>query len=116
MNKTPKENFWEYTVDADVNEVKELVSLIKNQLSDNKFSDCVCTSLEEFLINIIETNEKLNTIDIILDVSKESVKIYIKDLGVNRNDFTFKNETEFKRTQDYAEVLGMNSNLITIEN
>ena len=116
MNKTPEENFWEYTVDADVNEVKELVSLIKNQLSDNKFSDCVCTSLEEFLINIIETNEKLNTIDIILDVSKESVKIYIKDLGVNRNDFTFKNETEFKRTQDYAEVLGMNSNLITIEN
>ena len=51
--------------------VKELVSLNKNQLSDNKFSDCVCTSLEEFLINIIETNEKLNTIDIILDVSKE---------------------------------------------
>lgn len=38
------------------------------------------------------------------------------NLEVNINDFTFKNETEFKRTQDYTEVLGMNSNLITIEN
>lgn len=115
MNKTPGENFWEYTVDADVNEVKELVSSIKNRLNDNKFSDCVCTSLEEFLINIIETNDKINPVDIILDVCEESVKIYIKDLGVNKKDFSFKNETEFTITRDYTEVLGMNSNLITIK-
>lgn len=117
MNKTPGENIWEYTINANVNEVNDLVSLIKNRLNDNKFSDCACASLEEFLNNIIETNEKLDTIDIILDVSEESVKIYIKDLGVKTRDtFSFKNETRFDRTLDYTEVIGLNSNLITIKN
>lgn len=117
MNKTPSENFWEYTINANLDDVNGLVSIIKSKLGGNKLSDCVCSSLTEFLINIVETNDKLDTIDVILDVNKEYIKIYIKDLGIRRDrDFTFKNKTSFDRTVDYTEVLGLNSNLITIKN
>ena len=117
MNKTPSDNFWEYTINANLDDVNGLVSIIKSKLGDNKFSDCVCSSLTEFLINIVETNDHLDTIDVILDVNEESIEIYIKDLGIRRDrDFTFKNKTSFDRTVDYTEVLGLNSNLITIKN
>ena len=117
MNKTPSENFWEYTINANLDDVNGLVSIIKSKLGGNKLSDCVCSSLTEFLINIVETNDKLDTIDVILDVNKEYIKIYIKDLGIRRDrDFTFKNKMSFDRTVDYTEVLGLNSNLITIKN
>ena len=116
MNKTPGDNVLEYTIDANSDEINGLISLIKNKLNNNKLSECACLSLEEFLKNIIETNDKLDTIDILLEVKEESIKMYIKDLGIERSaDFTFKNETEFNREIDYTRVLALNSNLITIK-
>lgn len=117
MNKTPGDNILEYTLHASTNEVNELVPLIKKELKNNEFSDCVCLTLKEFLDNIIETNEKLDTIDILLEINEDSVEIYIKDLGVERdNEFTFKNKSAYDRKIDYTRVLGLNSNLITIKN
>ena len=116
MNKTPGDNVLEYTIDARSDEVNGLISLIKNKLSNNELSDCACLSLEEFLKNIIDTNDKLDTIDILLEVNEKSIKMYIKDLGIERSDdFIFKNETEFNREIDYTRVLALNSNLITIK-
>ena len=115
MNKTPGDNVLEYTINASCDEVNGLVSLIKNKLNNDTISDCACLSLEEFLKNIIETNDKLDTIDILLEVNEKSIKMYIKDLGIERSDdFTFKNETEFNREIDYTRVLALNSTLITI--
>ena len=115
MNKTRRDNVLEYTIDANSDEINGLISLIKNKLNNNKLSECACLSLEEFLKNIIETNDKLDTIDILLEINEESIQMYIKDLGIERSaDFTFKNETEFNREIDYTRVLALNSTLITI--
>ena len=117
MNKTHGDNYWEYTINANLEEVNSLVSLVKDNLGNNKFSQSACLSLQEFLTNIIETNDKLDTIDILLDASGDSIKINIKDLGVEREgEFAFKNETEFNRETDYTRVLALNSNQIIISN
>lgn len=115
INKSHDANFWEFTINANSDEVKGLVSLIGNKLENNKFSDSVCTSLEEFLSYVIETNDNLETIDVIIDVCEDSIKIHVKDLSSERNeDFTFKSQVDFNRTMDYSWVIGLNSTLITI--
>ena len=113
MNKYNKDNFLQYSINAVPDEVEGVVNIIENRLENSKFCECVSLSLKEFLTDIIKTNDKPCTIDITLDVCDESVKINIKDLGVERrDDFTFKNKTEFRRKIDYTEVLGLNSNVI----
>lgn len=117
MNKSHKDNVLEYTIKANAGDVDGLMSLMKNKLNNDKLSGCALLSLDEFLKNIIETNDNLDTIDIILEVNDESIKMYIKDLGIERSaDFTFKNKTELKREMDYTRVVALNSTLITIKN
>lgn len=116
INKSHGDNIWEFTINANVDDAKEFMSLIKGKLGDNKLSASACSSLEEFLTYIIETNDKLNTIDVILDVGEDSIKIYIKDLGDERKgEFTFKNDVDSNRKMDCTEVIGLNSTLITID-
>lgn len=118
INKSHGENFWEFTINGNVDEINGLISLIKNKLGINKLSNYVCLSLEEFFTHIIETNDGLDTIDVLLGAAEDSIKIHIKDEGVDRsNDFLFKNnDINFNRKVDYTRVLGLNSTLITIEN
>ncbi len=117
MNKSHKDNVLEYTIKANAGDVDGLMSLMKNKLNNDKLSGCALLSLDEFLKNIIETNDNLDTIDIILEVNDESIKMYIKDLGIERSaDFNFKNKTELKREMDYTRVVALNSTLITIKN
>ena len=118
INKSHDGNFLEFTINANVNDVNGLVDVIRDELKGNELSECVCSSIEEFLIDVIETNDKLDTIDVLLDVGKESIKIYIKDLGSEKGDkFTFKNNNcDFEVTFDHAWVLGLNSTVITIKN
>ena len=68
INKVPKDNVYDFTINANVDEAKELSSLIKKTLKDNPLVDCACLSLEEFLIDTIEINEKMKTIDVFLNV------------------------------------------------
>lgn len=117
MNKTHGDNVSEYTIKANPDEVQGLISQIKSWLSDNKMSNYACLSLKEFLMNIIETNDKLDTIDILVESEEKSIKMYIKDLGVERDgEFAFKSDdAQFNREVDYTRVLALNSNLITIK-
>ncbi|WP_406534984.1 MATE family efflux transporter [Methanobrevibacter sp.] len=118
INKSHGDNIWEYTINANASEVYGLVSVIKNKLGDNKLSDITCMSLDEFLNHIIETNEELDTIDVLLDVGDKAIKIYIKDLGAERTEnFTFKyDDSGYNRKLNQTCVIGLNSTLITIEN
>ena len=60
INKSPGDNIFEFTINANAEEAKGLVSLIKKELAGNRLADYACLSLEEFLMNIIKTNEKLD--------------------------------------------------------
>ena len=116
INKSHGDDYFEFTINGSSDEVDGLVSLIENKLANNKFSNSVCSSLDEFLKYVIETNDELKAIDVLLDVGEESVKIYVKDLGSERRgEFTFKNEVDCSRKLDYSWVIGLNSTLITID-
>ena len=92
-----------YTQSIQKNKVSNIVSIFFNLIL--------------VLVMLLETNDKLDTIDVLLD-GDDSIKIYIKDLGNERkNNFTFKNnDFGFLRTFDKTWVLGLNSTVITIKN
>lgn len=116
VNKVPKDNVYEFTINANVDEAYELSSLVKTILKDNPFADCVSSSLQEFLMDTIEINEKMNTIDVFLNVEKDCVAISVKDSGIEREEkFAFKNdELIHNRKLNHSRVLGLNNTLITI--
>ena len=116
INKVPKDNVHEFTINANVNDAKELSSLVKSILKDNPSADYVSQSLEEFLIDTIERNDKMDTIDVFLNIEETSVNISIKDSGIERSEeFSFKNEdSNYTRKLNHSRVLGLNSTLITI--
>lgn len=117
INKSHKDNFWEFTIDGNIGEANELSALVKDTLKDNTLAEYASQSLKEYLTNVIETNEEVKTIDVLLEDDGDSIKISIKDSGIERNEeFAFENEIEgCNRKVNYSQVLGLNSTLITLE-
>ena len=81
-------------------------------------------SLEEMLVNIINTNENLDSIDIIVKIQEEHILVCIKDQGVEFNPVVENENLEFDNISvlnkiadkiDYSRVLGLNSTVITIK-
>lgn len=115
INKSPNDNFWEFSIGGNKEDVDGFVSMLRSKFTNNQLIDSACSSLEEFLKYVVETNDGIDAIDIILDVDDDSIKINIKDLGNVRNgEFAFINDVDFNRKFNQTEVLGLNSTLITI--
>ena len=116
INKPPKDNVLEFTINANVNEANELSSIIEDRLKDNSLANYAALSLKEFLIDTIEMNDEMDTIDIFLNEGEDSISISIKDPGLEREeDFTFESDdSNYTRDFNYARVLGLNSSNITI--
>ena len=77
------------------------------------------------LVNIINNNESVDTIDVIVRNNEENVLISIKDTGVEFNPVIENERLEFDNIAvlnkiadkiDYSRVLGLNSTVITIKN
>ena len=77
------------------------------------------------LVNIINTNESVDTIDVIVRDNKDNILISIKDTGVEFNPVIENEELKFDNIAvlnkiadkiDYSRVLGLNSTVITIKN
>ena len=82
-------------------------------------------SIEEMLVNIINTNESVDTIDVIVRENEDNILISIKDTGVEFNPVIENEHLEFDNISvlnkiadkiDYSRVLGLNSTVITIKN
>ena len=98
---------------------------VQNYLNDNKSSTIVGLAIEEMLVNIINTNESVDTIDVIVRNDDDHILISIKDTGIDFNpviendDLQFDNISVLNRIADkidYSRVLGLNSTVITIKN
>ena len=77
------------------------------------------------LVNIINTNESVDTIDVIVRDNEENILISVKDTGVEFNPVVENEHLEFDNISvlnkiadkiDYSRVLGLNSTVITIKN
>ena len=77
------------------------------------------------LVNIINTNEDVDAIDVIVRENDDSILISIKDTGIDFNPVVENENLKFDNISvlnkiadkiDYSRVLGLNSTVITINN
>ncbi len=81
-------------------------------------------AIEEMLVNIININESVDTIDVIVGDKNEYMLISIKDSGIDFNPIVENDNLEFDSISvlnkiaynvDYSRILGLNSTVITIK-
>jgi anti-sigma regulatory factor (Ser/Thr protein kinase) len=119
------EAVFEHTINGNVDEAVSLSRDVQEYLSGNKSAALVSMAIEEMLVNIINNNETVNTIDVIVRNNADNILISIKDTGVDFNPVVEKDNLEFDNISvlnkiadnvDYSRVLGLNSTVITIKN
>lgn len=126
MNKSndENENILEYAVNGKIEEAVELSKNIGAHLSNTKKGTIVNLALEEMIVNIINSNDKVDFIDVIVKIDDDSILISIKDPGIEFNPVAEKEELEFDNISvlnkiadkiEYARVLGLNSTVIHIK-
>ena len=125
INKHNDDNVFEHTISGNVEDAVNLARDVQNYLKDNKSAALVGLSIEEMLVNIINTNESVDTIDVIVRENEDNILISIKDTGVEFNPVIENEHLKFDNISvlnkiadkiDYSRVLGLNSTVITIKN
>ena len=125
INKHNDDNVFEHTISGNVEDAVNLARDVQNYLKDNKSAALVGLSIEEMLVNIINTNESVDTIDVIVRDNEDNILISIKDTGVEFNPVIENEQLKFDNISvlnkiadkiDYSRVLGLNSTVITIKN
>lgn len=117
------------TVEANLNDAVKVSHDVEKYLKDLNISAekavIIGLSIEEMLVNIINTNENLDSIDVLVKIQEENILVAIKDLGVEFNPVIENDNLEFDNISvlnkiadkiDYSRVLGLNSTVITIKN
>lgn len=115
----------EYTIHGNIEEAVELSHEVQNYLEGNKSAMVVSMAIEEMIVNIININDEVDTIDVIVRNNDDNITISIKDTGIDFNPVTENDNLEFDNISvlnriadkiDYSRVLGLNSTVITIKN
>ncbi|MBQ8016527.1 MAG: hypothetical protein IJ258_00315, partial [Methanobrevibacter sp.] len=118
------ENVFEHTINGNIEDAVSLARDVQNYLKDSKSSAIVALAIEEMLVNIINTNEKIDFIDVIVRNNEDNVLVSIKDSGVEFNPIVENDDLKFDNIGmlnkvaskiDYSRVLGLNSTVITID-
>ncbi|MGX8693860.1 MATE family efflux transporter [Methanobrevibacter sp.] len=120
-----EKNVFEYTIEGNVSQAVDLSNKVQDYLSRNKSATLVSLAIEEMLVNIININESVDSIDVIVRDNDENILISIKDTGIDFNPVIENDNLEFDNISvlnkiadkiDYSRVLGLNSTVITIKN
>ena len=119
------------TIENDVNQAVDVANKVESYLKDLNVKDnkavIVALSIEEMLVNIIQTNTDIETIDILVKIQENHILVAIKDQGIEFNpslelesddkDYSFESISVLNKIADkvdYTRVLGLNSTVITI--
>lgn len=125
INKHNDDNVFEHSINGNIKDAVNLARDVENYLNDNKSSTIVGLAIEEMLVNIINTNESVDAIDVIVRNNDDDILISIKDTGIDFNPVIENDNLEFDNISvlnkiadkiDYSRVLGLNSTVITIKN
>lgn len=116
---------FEHTINGNIQEAVDLARDINEYLSANKSAVPVSLAVEEMLVNIININESVDTINVIVRNSEGQIQISIKDMGISFNPVVENEGLEFDNINvlnriadniDYSQILGLNNTVITIKN
>lgn len=126
--KIPTSEVLDLTVGATLKETVDVAHHIEEYIKDLGIDDnksmIVSLSVEEILVNIININENLDSIDVLVKIQEEHILVGIKDQGIEFNpviendDLKFDNISVLNKIADkidYSRVLGLNSTVITIK-
>lgn len=120
-----EEKVFAHSINGDISDAVNLSREVQDYLSGNKSAALVSLAIEEMLVNIININESVDTIDVIVRDNVDNILISVKDNGVDFNpvieneDLKFDNISVLNKIAeriDYSRVLGLNSTVITINN
>ena len=127
LKKRDYDNVIDLTTSGDIKDILKLSRDVGEYLKNKNISDLTSTrvslAIEEMLVNIINTNENIGTIDVLIKLQKDNILISIKDQGVEFNPTIEREDCEFSNIEvlknisdkvDYVRVLGLNSTIITI--
>ena len=127
--RIPNGEVLDLTVGCDLKEVVNAAEDVEKYLKDLNVADdkamIVSLSIEEMLVNIINTNKDLDSIDVLVKIQEKRILLGIKDQGVEFNPVIENESLEFDNISvlnkiaekiDYSRVLGLNSTVITINN
>ena len=116
------------TVECSLKEITGAAHHVEEYLKDYGIDDVKSTvvslSIEEMLVNIINLNENLDSIDVLVKIQEKHLLVSIKDQGQEFNPTVINDTNEFSNIAilnkiadkvDYARVLGLNSTVITID-
>ena len=116
---------FEHTIQGNVEEAVNLSREVQDYLKGNKSATLVSLAIEEMIVNIININESVDTIDVIVRNNEDNILIAVKDNGIDFNPVVENAELQFDNISilnniadkiDYSRVLGLNSTVITINN
>lgn len=126
--KMPTSEVLDLTVGGTLKETVDVARHIENYIKDLGIDDnksmIVSLSVEEILVNIININENLDSIDVLVKIQEEHILVGIKDQGIEFNPVIENDELKFDNISvlnkiadkiDYSRVLGLNSTVITIK-
>lgn len=126
--KMPTGDVLDLTVGCDLKETVEAAHHVEKYLKDLGIADgkamTVSLAIEEMLVNIINTNPSLDSIDVLVKIQEEHIIVSIKDQGIEFNPVIENENLEFDNISvlnkiadkvDYSRVLGLNSTAITIK-
>ena len=95
INKHNDDKVFEHTISGDVEEAVNLAHDVQDYLSGNKSAALVSLAIEEMLVNIINTNDEVGTIDVIVRNNEDNILISVKDTGIDFNPVTENDNLEF---------------------
>lgn len=116
---------FEHSIQGNVEDAVNLAREVQDYLKDNKSAVLVSLAIEEMLVNIININENVDTIDVIVRNNNDNILISVKDNGIDFNPVIENENLRFDSISvlnkiadkiDYSRVLGLNSTVITIKN
>lgn len=129
LKKQDEEKVLDLSVNDNIKEITDLASQVHSYLKSMNISDLTSTrvslAIEEMLVNIVNTNDDVGTIDVLVKIQSDHVLVSIKDQGVEFNPTTEREGHNFDNIDllmsiadkvDYARILGLNSTVITIKN
>ena len=114
---------FEHTLSGNINDAVGLSQEVQNYLKGNKSATLVSLAIEEMIVNIININDEVDTIDVIVRDNVDNILVSIKDTGIDFNPVIENENLEFDNISvlnkiadhiDYSRVLGLNSTVITI--
>ena len=120
--KNAEGEVFEFTIEGNVEDAVNISKEVQEFFSDNELSAMIGMAVEDMIIYILESNDKVDLIDSVIRNDEDSILISIKYSGKAINllaeDNPESNISILKKLSDnidYSEILGLNNVVITIK-